>query len=199
MSNSQGRNGGRISHFNCMPPLPYCDSLTAYHLWHFQVIDKHEDAILLLLDLSAAFDTIEHQVLLKRLHQRFGFRDLARKWLASYLADRKQSVHIRSAVSVDSKLRFGVPQGSVVEPVLFPCMLLTWRILSFLTASVLCSTLTITVRFTSQWGSAIEMYPSVKLKIVQATLLVGIPTQQDQSYPFFFEVSQHGLHLFHKY
>ena len=71
-----------------------------------QVIDKHEDTI---LDLSAAFDTIDHQLLLNRLHQRFGFRDLALKWLAWYLADRRQSVHIRSVVSIDSQLRFGVP------------------------------------------------------------------------------------------
>ena len=75
-----------------------------------QAIDKHEDTILALLDLSAAFNKIEHQVLLNRLHQRFGFRDLALKWLASYLADRKQLVHILgSAVLVDSHLRFGVP------------------------------------------------------------------------------------------
>ena len=67
--------------------------------------------ILVLLALSAAFDTIDHQVLLNRLHQRFGFRDLAVKWLASYLADRKRLVHKRSVVSVDSQLRFGVPQG----------------------------------------------------------------------------------------
>ena len=58
-------------------------------------------------------------MLLNRLHQRFGFRDLALKWLASYLVDRKQSVHKRSVVSVDSQLRFGVPQGSVLGPVLF--------------------------------------------------------------------------------
>ena len=120
MSNSQGRNGERISYFNCMPRLPCWDSLITYDI--LQVIDKHEDTI---LDLSAAFDTIDHQLLLNRLHQRFGFRDLALKWLASYLADRKQSVHIRSAVSVDIKLRFGVPQGSVLGDVLFPCMLLT--------------------------------------------------------------------------
>ena len=67
-----------------------------------QASDKHEDTILVLLDLSAAFDTIDHEVLLNRLNQKFGFRDLALNWLASYLVDRKQSVHIRSAVSVDS-------------------------------------------------------------------------------------------------
>ena len=60
-----------------------------------QAFEKHEDIILVLLDLSAAFDTIDHQVLLNRLHQRFGFRDLALQWLASYLADRKQSVQYR--------------------------------------------------------------------------------------------------------
>ena len=84
-----------------------------------QATDKHEDTILVLLDLSAAFDTIDHEVLLNRLNQRFGFRDLALKWLVSYLADRKQNVRIRSAVSVDSQLCFGVPQGSVLGPVLF--------------------------------------------------------------------------------
>jgi len=84
-----------------------------------QAADKREDTILVLLDLSAAFDTIDHEVLLSRLNQRFGFRDLALKWLASYLADRKQSVRIRSAVSEYSQLCFGVPQGSVLGPVLF--------------------------------------------------------------------------------
>ena len=74
-----------------------------------QAIEKHEIIILVLLDLSAAFDTSDHLVLLNRLHQRFGFRDLALQWLASYLADRKQSIHIRSVVLVDSQLRFGVP------------------------------------------------------------------------------------------
>ena len=59
-----------------------------------QATDKHEDTILVLLDLTAAFDTIDHEVLLNRLNQRFGFRDLALKWLASYLAGRKQSKEI---------------------------------------------------------------------------------------------------------
>ena len=131
-----------------------------------QATDKHEDTILVLLDLSAAFDTIDHEVLLNRLNPRFGFRDLALKWLASYLADRRQSVRIRSAVSVDSQLCFGVPQGSVLGPVLFSsCMLLQLRISSFPMAFVPCSMLMI-VRFTSQCGLEIEMYPSVKLKIV---------------------------------
>ena len=103
----------------------YCkDNSTETALLHItndilQANDKHEDTILVLLNLSAAFDTVDHKVLSNRLNQRFGLRDLALKWLASYLADRKQSVRIRSAVSVDSQLCFGIPQGSVLGPVLF--------------------------------------------------------------------------------
>ena len=62
---------------------------------------------LVLLDLSAAFDTIDHDTLLSRLSARFGFAGSVLKWFRSYLQDRFQSVKI------------GIPQGSVLGPLLF--------------------------------------------------------------------------------
>ena len=112
---------------------PYCVSLIIKPLINMKIPS------LFYLTCLRRLTPIDHQVLLNRLHQRFGFRDLALKWLASYLVDRKQSVHKRSVVSVDSQLRFGVPQGSVLDLSYFPCMLLRLSILSFHTASILCS------------------------------------------------------------
>ena len=82
-------------------------------------IDKGLEAILLLLDYSAAFDTICHDTLLRRLHIRFGFCGTALRWLESYITGRSQSVVIEGQASARCLLRRGVPQGSVLGPVLF--------------------------------------------------------------------------------
>ena len=74
---------------------------------------------LVLLDLSAAFDTIDHDTLLSCLSARFGFAGLAQKWFRSYLQDRFQSVKIGSSLSNLLILKFGVSQGSVLGPLLF--------------------------------------------------------------------------------
>lgn len=74
---------------------------------------------LVLLDLSAAFDTIDHTLLLDRLHSHFGISDFALEWIRSYLTDRSQSVKINDAVSSKQSLKYGVPQGSVLGPLLF--------------------------------------------------------------------------------
>ena len=84
-----------------------------------QAVDTHGGAILVLLDLSAAFDTIDHDELLNLLQNSFGIEDSALKWFESYLKDRTQTVQISSSCSKDSKLSFGVPQGSVLGPILF--------------------------------------------------------------------------------
>jgi hypothetical protein len=82
-------------------------------------VDGGNAAILALLDQSAAFDTIDHSVLLDRLSARFGICGSALDWFSSYLANRSQSVHVFGVTSSPIFLTCGVPQGSVVGPVMF--------------------------------------------------------------------------------
>ena len=78
-------------------------------------------AILLMLDLSAAFDTIDHDILLSRLCNVYGITGDALDWFRSYLTGRIQRVVIEYTVSGDQELVFGVPQGSVLGPKIY-CM-----------------------------------------------------------------------------
>ena len=73
----------------------------------------------MLLDLSAAFDTVDHEILLYRLASRFGISDVALSWFGSYLSNRSQFVNVRGAQSEAYSLPYGVPQGSVLGPVLY--------------------------------------------------------------------------------
>ena len=82
-------------------------------------LSRGEPTALVLLDLSAAFDTIDHITLLDCLSSWFGVGGTALKWFASYLCDRLQAIKIGSTLSDFRKLLFGVPQGSVLGPLLF--------------------------------------------------------------------------------
>ena len=84
-----------------------------------RAVDDNKEAILILLDLSAAFDTIDHTMLLTRLRERYGVTEVALKWFGSYLSERDQSVVIGKTVSENHPLIYGVPQGSVVGPIQF--------------------------------------------------------------------------------
>ncbi len=70
-------------------------------------------------DLSAAFDTIYHTILLKHLKQYFGIRGTALNWFASYFKGRTFSVETDTITSSSAACTCGVPQGSVLGPLLF--------------------------------------------------------------------------------
>jgi hypothetical protein len=78
-----------------------------------------EMVLISVLDMSAAFDTVDHNHLLTKLEVEFGFRGNVLKWLHSYLIDRQYSVSFNNSTSKDQPALHGVPQGSVLGPLLF--------------------------------------------------------------------------------
>lgn len=84
-----------------------------------EAIDRGDTAVLTLLDLPAAFDTVDHKILLERLRTSFGFDRRALSWFHSYLTDRMQHVHCSGKRSSVCSFICGVPQGSVLGPILF--------------------------------------------------------------------------------
>ena len=84
-----------------------------------RAVDQHQDAVLILLDFSAAFYTIDHDILLHRLCQRYGITRAALKWFSTYLRGRTQCIDIGGVLSDERLLDEGVPQGSVFGPAIF--------------------------------------------------------------------------------
>ena len=89
---------------------------------HIDIILKNflngDDTDSIYLDFSKAFDKVVHHILLKKLHS-YGIRGKLLSWIKAYLADREQTVVINGAHSYPAKVKSGVPQGTVLGPILF--------------------------------------------------------------------------------
>ena len=82
-------------------------------------LDEGSTVALLLLDMSAAFDTVDHTLLLNLLSDGYGLDGIVLKWFKSYLSNRTCSINIKDSFSDFICLLFGVPQGSILGPILF--------------------------------------------------------------------------------
>ena len=85
----------------------------------FDAADSQKVTLLGLLDMSAAFDTVDHNILLQRLNVSYGISGSALRWISSFLTDRTQVVAFAGSRSTSKRLTCGVPQGSVLGPLLF--------------------------------------------------------------------------------
>ena len=118
------------SHINSShTSIDYQSAYRKFHSTETALLEIHNDILssmddgrvtaLTLLDLSAAFDTIDHTILLRRLGNWFGVSGKALDWFKSYLTGRSQRIKPGNCLSSRSDLSFGVPQGSVLGPLLY--------------------------------------------------------------------------------
>ncbi|KAI2665191.1 putative RNA-directed DNA polymerase from transposon BS [Labeo rohita] len=101
-------------------------SITVSHQMRYRSPGEqfHSFSTIVLLDLSAAFDTVDHNILLNRLENYVGISGSALAWFKSYISDRYQFVAVNQEVSYRSQVQYGVPQGSVLGPLLFTLYML---------------------------------------------------------------------------
>jgi hypothetical protein len=108
---SSSQHGFRANH----------NTITAsIHCLHFiyKALDAHDHAPAVFLDVAKAFDSIDHSILLSKL-EHYGIRGVALSWFKNYLASRLQYIHINSSSSNLAPVSTGVPQGSILGPILF--------------------------------------------------------------------------------
>jgi len=84
----------------------------------YKELDSGNKVIAIFLDLAKAFDTVNYKILLQLLPS-FGIKNVSLNWFKSYLTNRKQMVKINNVVGHESSINYGVPQGSVLWPILF--------------------------------------------------------------------------------
>ena len=108
-----GYQSGYKEYFSCDTALV---KLMDDILWH---MERQELTALVVIDLSVAFDIVDHDILLDVLNNRFGIKENTLDWINSYLRPRKFKVNIGQSYSEEIDVKFSVPQGSIFGPVLY--------------------------------------------------------------------------------
>ena len=103
--------GFRASHSTYMAVTQLIDKIN-------NGVEKKKSSIGIFLDLSKAFDTIDHNILLYKMDY-YGFRGIVYEWFKNYLSNRKQYVNVNCSRSYLQNIICGVPQGSILGPLLF--------------------------------------------------------------------------------
>ncbi len=155
--------GFRTDHSTYMAVLDFVSTIT-------KAIDDNMYTMSIFMDLSKAFDTIDHGILLQKLYH-YGFRGVSNDWFCNYLSNRKQFVVYNSTKSPTEDVSCGVPQGSILGPLLFILYMNdicnTSKILNMIlfaddttvfysnkNLSILCSTMNTELKEISNWFKA---------------------------------------------
>ena len=103
--------GFRQYHSTSLALIELCDNLYTH-------LDQHEVVVGMYFDLQKAFDTVDHKILLEKLYN-YGIRGIVHDWFRNYFSNRRQFVAINNTCSNLGNITCGVPQGSVLGPLLF--------------------------------------------------------------------------------
>ena len=97
---------------------PSCETALIHMIDSWLDAIDNDQMIDVLVDFKKAFDLVDHQILLPKL-EIYGIRDEALQWFKSYLTQRRQQVYVNNSKSDIGGLLYGVPQGSILGPLLF--------------------------------------------------------------------------------